>query len=261
MQIVVPPSALLAGSLHKRSDWMRAWNTRFVVLTTEALVWHREPSPGALEEAKKRTIVLHSAMNLSVKDGLLQLQQPGQGTLVFRAADDDETQVWLDKLRGLLDTLKSEGRASRWHALSCSALHSAPPFLELPHIGSRNLRQRQLAKLFFSVRHTSKPGGASPGGTSGAAEEVLLYLMRLPPAAAAWSPAECRAFQELLANICTADHPFLMGMLHAELLPAMCAAPPPPPPTHALALLDAARYQQLCPSTRRPAAHARPHLL
>ena len=72
MQIVVPPSALLAGSLYKRSDWMRSWNTRFVVLTTEALVWHREPTPGAQEEAKKRTIVLHSAMNLSVKDGLLQ---------------------------------------------------------------------------------------------------------------------------------------------------------------------------------------------
>ena len=67
MQIVVPCTALLAGSLDKRSEWMRSWNPRFVVLTTEALAWHREPSPGNHEEPKCRTAVLNSAMTFSVR--------------------------------------------------------------------------------------------------------------------------------------------------------------------------------------------------
>ena len=66
MQIVVPCTALLAGSLDKRSEWMRSWNPRFVVLTTEALAWHREPTPGNHEEPKRRTVVLNSAMTFSV---------------------------------------------------------------------------------------------------------------------------------------------------------------------------------------------------
>ena len=146
MQVSIDPNALFAGSLQKRSDWVRSWNPRFVVLTTEALVWHREPTQGSLkqDEDKQRTIVLNSAMTLTVRDGSLYLSQPGSSSLCFRAASEEETQVWLEKLRGVLDTLKAEGRASRWHALSCSQITSAPPFLELPHIGSRNLRQRQL---------------------------------------------------------------------------------------------------------------------
>ena len=88
-------------------------------------------------------------------------------------------------------------------------LTSAPPFLELPHIGSRNLRQRQLDKLFFTVRRHDE-----------AEEEMLLYMMRLPEGAVAWERAECHAFEELLEALRLADHPFLLNHLHAELLPA-----------------------------------------
>ena len=211
MQIVVPCTALLAGSLDKRSEWMRSWNPRFVVLTTEALAWHREPTPGNHEEPKRRTVVLNSAMTFSVRDGSLHLSQPGCTSLCFRAASDEETQVWLETLRDVVGTLKAEGRAARWHALSCvkQLLTSAPPFLELPHIGSRNLRQRQLDKLFFTVRRHDE-----------AEEEVLLYMMRLPEGAVAWASAEGHAFEELLEVLRLADHPFVMNHLHAELLPA-----------------------------------------
>ena len=141
MQIVVPCTALLAGSLDKRSEWMRSWNPRFVVLTTEALAWHREPTPGNHEEPKRRTVVLNSAMTFSVRDGSLHLSQPGCTSLCFRAASDEETQVWLETLRDVVGTLKAEGRAARWHALSCvkQLLTSAPPFLELP-ASRRNFR-------------------------------------------------------------------------------------------------------------------------
>ena len=92
--------------------------------------------------------------------------------------------MWLQTLRDVVGTLKAEGRAARWHALSCvkQLLTSAPPFLELPHIGSRNLRQRQLDKLFFTVRRYDE-----------AEEEMLLYMMRLPEGAVAWELGELRA--------------------------------------------------------------------
>ena len=169
---------------------------------------HREPSPGNHEEPKCRTAVLNSAMTFSVRDGSLHVSQPGRTSLCFRAASDEETQVWLQTLRDVVGTLKAEGRAARWHALSCvkQLLTSAPPFLELPHIGSRNLRQRQLDKLFFTVRRHDE-----------AEEEMLLYMMRLPEGAVAWERAECHAFEELLEALRLADHPFLLNPLPAEL--------------------------------------------
>ena len=38
----VASGALLAGPLHKRSEWLHTWNRRFCVLTTEELAWHRD---------------------------------------------------------------------------------------------------------------------------------------------------------------------------------------------------------------------------
>ena len=151
MQIVVPPSL---------------WRIALQAERLDALVEHAplcSPGAGAArarhqeqEEAKKRTIVLHSAMNLSVKTGCSSSSSRA-GTLVFRAADDGEARVWLDKLRGLLDTLKSEGRVAVARA-QLPALHSRPHFLELP----RWLAQpAPAARGSFSVRRL-RPGGASP---------------------------------------------------------------------------------------------------
>ena len=52
MQIVVPCTALLAGSLDKRSEWMRSWNPRFVVLTTEGAQAMVFPTAETLPELK-----------------------------------------------------------------------------------------------------------------------------------------------------------------------------------------------------------------
>ena len=38
--LAVAEGALIAGPLEKRSDWLRSWNKRFCVLTTEQLAWH-----------------------------------------------------------------------------------------------------------------------------------------------------------------------------------------------------------------------------
>ena len=115
MHIAVPCTALLAGSLSKRSEWMRSWNARFAVLTTEALVWHREPgSPevGTWERPKRRSVVLNSAMAFSVRDGTLYLSQPGVASLCFRAATDEETQVRPPHITGCSRTLLSEPRTA-----------------------------------------------------------------------------------------------------------------------------------------------------
>ena len=62
----VKQGALLAGPLLKRSDWLHLWNSRFAVLTTEALVWFRLVG-GDVDHAK--AIILHSGMHLAVRDG------------------------------------------------------------------------------------------------------------------------------------------------------------------------------------------------
>ena len=55
--------------------------------------------------------------------------------------------MWAQELKSLLSALCEEARAARLCVRENAALFSAPPFVEHPHAGSRNLRERRLAKV------------------------------------------------------------------------------------------------------------------
>ena len=57
--------------------------------------------------------------------------------------------MWAQQLTSLLGALLEEERAARLCVRENAALFSAPPFAEHPHAGSRNLRERRVAKVFY----------------------------------------------------------------------------------------------------------------
>ena len=57
--------------------------------------------------------------------------------------------MWHRTLRGLIDALDSASRVARLHVHEHASRFRPLPFAELPHIGSRNLREGELAKLFY----------------------------------------------------------------------------------------------------------------
>ena len=143
----VAAGALLAGAVLKRSEWLKHWNPRFVVLTTEQLCYYHAAGPnGGVGE--RRSILLTAGMTVSACDGGLCLSCVPP--FHFRCSSDAELQVWARELRSLLEGLTEEARAARLCVRENAALFSAPPFAEHPHAGSRNLRERRLSKLFYS---------------------------------------------------------------------------------------------------------------
>jgi len=143
----VAAGALLAGAVLKRSEWLKHWNPRFAVLTTEQLCYYHAAGPnGGVGE--RRSILLTAGMTVSACDGGLCLSCVPP--FHFRCSSDAELQVWARELRSLLEGLTEEARAARLCVRENAALFSAPPFAEHPHAGSRNLRERRLSKLFYS---------------------------------------------------------------------------------------------------------------
>ena len=243
----VAAGALLAGPLSKRSDWLHTWNKRFCVLTTEALSWHKDSGLEAVSDS--RVLRMHSKVHLRAKDGLLCIEhskdQPAP--LWFSAASEPELRVWHRTLRALVDSLDAAARIARVHIHENGSRFSAAPFTELPHTGSRNLREGRLAKPYFVCglepqRGPPRPARGGPSGSSGGAGssrvapapppgvtgpvvvagvagEVVMYLFSLPPATAAWNGEQRRAFRELMAAIAAADCPRLLPTLHTDVLP------------------------------------------
>ena len=68
----VAAGALLAGAVLKRSEWLKHWNPRFAVLTTEQLCYYRSASPKG-GEGERHAIPLAAGMTLSTCDGGLSL--------------------------------------------------------------------------------------------------------------------------------------------------------------------------------------------
>ena len=243
----VAAGALLAGPLSKRSDWLHTWNKRFCVLTTEALSWHKDSGLEAVSDS--RVLRMHSKVHLIAKDGTLCIMhskdQPAP--LWFSAASEPELRVWHRTLRALVDSLDAAARIARVHIHENGSRFSAAPFTELPHMGSRNLREGRLAKPYFVCglepqRRPPQPARGGPSGSSGGAGssrvapapppgvtgpvvvagvagEVVMYLFSLPPATAAWNGEQRRAFRELMAAIAAADCPRLLPTLHTDVLP------------------------------------------
>ena len=61
-----------------------------------------------------------------------------------------QLRVWAQQLKSLLGALLEEARAARLCVRDNATLFSAPPFGEHPHAGSRNLRERRLAKVLYT---------------------------------------------------------------------------------------------------------------
>ena len=213
--LAVAEGALIAGPLQKRSDWLRAWNTRFCVLTTEQLAWHpgpanSRPSGGGTAWQQQqaalggsgawRCIVLGSGVTVSTgADGALALHaSDARETLLFRGGSAAETEGWRAQLTALVETLQGEAKIARLHVRENAALFDARTFVEHPHIGSRNLRQRSLAKTYYACRLLNQKA------------EALLSLSRLPPPASSWGADEARAFGEILDALRRTEHPFLL---------------------------------------------------
>ena len=206
----VAAGALLAGAVLKRSEWLKRWNPRFAVLTTEQLYYYHSASPtGGVGE--RRAILLTAGMTVSACDGGLALSCVPP--FHFRCSSDAELRVWAQELKSLLGALREEARAARLCVRENAALFSAPPFVEHPHAGSRNLRERRLAKTFYTCAPANERAGKRGDAT------VLLSVMVLPPLALAWSADECRAFHGVLASMATSRTAsrFLLPPLHAEL--------------------------------------------
>ena len=143
----VAAGALLAGAVLKRSEWLKHWNPRFAVLTTEQLCYYRSASPKG-GEGERHAIPLAAGMTLSTCDGGLSLSCVPP--FHFRCSSDAELNVWAQQLRSLLSALQEEARAARLCVRENAPRFSAPPFAEHPHAGSRNLRDRAVTKCFYT---------------------------------------------------------------------------------------------------------------
>lgn len=178
----VAAGALLAGPLLKRSEWLHAWNKRFCILTTEELAWLPTDRAG-----EWRAVTLLSTLRLVVRDNTLVLipsSQPAQ-QFCFRAASEPELRMWHAQTCAILEGLQCEARLARLHLRESSARFSAP-FIEVPHIGSRNHHERSLRKLFFLCRRVEEsPPPTNAPSMGGAA--VCMYLLALPRGATGWS--------------------------------------------------------------------------
>ena len=171
----VAEGALIAGPLDKRSDFLRKWNSRFCVLTTEQLAWHvglsdgqgPAPASGGSKDGSANTrdavgggawrcVVITSGVALSVPgDGALTIKpSASRDVLSFRAGSHAEMESWHAQLQGLIETLQEEAKLARLHMREIATLFDTRAFSEHPHIGSRNLRQRSLcAQCLFSAPH------------------------------------------------------------------------------------------------------------
>ena len=165
---------------------------------------------------------------MTIRDGAcLVLQAPpedGGQALWFRAASPPELEVWQRELGDLLAGLQSEAALARLLARERRHVICMPPFVELPHAGSRNLRERRLAKTFY-LGVTPAEDQASWSSYLAAGDDAttrpplrVLSLTRLPHAG--WTATEHAAFERICRAVNEANHPFL---LPAHLLVTMAS--------------------------------------
>ena len=195
----VAAGALLAGPLAKRSEWLHSWNRRFCVLTTEELTWQSETALEGNSSTDTRSVRMHSGIRLVARDGVLMLQPSSDtaSSLWFSAASEPELRVWYRTLRTLLDELDSATRIARLHVHENASRFCTADFEEMPHLGARNLRERQLCKPFYVCTSEQQRGQPAPArgavpsaGASIAARahpNVVLYLLDMPPSTASWT--------------------------------------------------------------------------
>ena len=157
---------------------------------------------------------------MTIRDGAcLVLQAPpedGGQALWFRAASPPELQVWQRELGDLLAGLQSEAALARLLARERRHVICMPPFVELPHAGSRNLRERRHAKHFFTCTLASTRRRFGLVGPSAGAE-CCLSVTSLPPGAL---PPLLHSAGDLACEVLfvldSSRHPFLLPALLAE---------------------------------------------
>lgn len=196
----VKQGALLAGPLLKRSDWLHLWNSRFAVLTTEALVWFRLVG-GDVDHAK--AIILHSGMHLAVRDGAtLELLvdaapsleatasagAPVAAVLCFRASTAAELRSWQRVLGNVLRGLQESTEAAYRLCRHRNRLFAPSPLLELPHVGSRNALSKRVQKTSYIAEAASASDGpAAPQATDACGNALGAHILSVQPAHGAWS--------------------------------------------------------------------------
>ena len=200
----VAAGALHAGPLLKRSGW-RSWKKQFAVLTTEEIAWKTDDNDW-------QSLVFSSEIQAAVSDSTLSFP----ADLRFRAASEPELLMWHFLIGEVLERLAASYRIARRHAHE-SRTRLAHPFVEVPHAGSRNLRERSLSKLFYTCFALDQPivpdrplNSKSPA--------VWIYLLEAPGPSSNWLGEQWRAYRELCGVVASSGHPHLLPTRHVDVV-------------------------------------------
>lgn len=225
----VGEGALLAGELLKRSQWKHAWNRRFFVLTTEELIWFRSArceevrcSRGRFEGRERRALTIDARLAVSIKDGCLHVVGGGGGSsVIMQAPSEPILEAWRAALAKLARQACVGTRTARLLVRQHAGTLSAAAF-ELLHAGSRNMRERGLAKCFFTCQHITEGRRGLGRLVRGPrkTEEALLSLTALPADSPLLPEASRDAFGEIMAGLQDAAHPFFLRPIFAEARPS-----------------------------------------
>ena len=158
--------AVVAGALRKQSDWKKAWNARFFVLTSEGLCWFPPERANQLfcanwffadavggDERRHFALMSHVTVHL-VGDALKVLS--GKSSVSLQAASSAELLAWQAALEQIVVTLRMDLRLAHAFVHQRAALF-ASSCTESPHIGSRNLREHAVCKTFFVCARAARP--------------------------------------------------------------------------------------------------------
>jgi hypothetical protein len=184
---------------------LRSWKTRFAVLTTEEIAWKAD-------DGDWQSLVFSSEMQAAVSEGTLSLLPD----LRFRAASEPELLMWHFLIGEVLERLTASCRIARAHAHQCRS-RLAHPFVEVPHAGSRNLRERSLSKLFYTCFSLDQPVVAKPKVQS-PSPAVWIYLLEAPGPTTQWSGEQWRAYREVCDVLASSGHPHLLPTRQVDML-------------------------------------------
>jgi len=230
----VGKGALLAGSLRKRSDWLKEWNARFFVLTTNEIVWFSRSDIKELKCASwrfdttsssatdRRAITILSGVTAEIKGDIMVVTSAnGKDTIQVKAATEAELKAWRDAIEQVLLGLELDARLARTFVRERGLLFSDKGFEELPHTGSRNHLERSVRKTYYAcTKAAAKKSALSKmlgGGGDDDYKHLLMSLTTLPPNLLEWTEDQSIAFSNIVDAITQSAHPTLSPPTHQEL--------------------------------------------
>lgn len=112
-------------------------------------------------EGERRVIHVHRDMTIAVKggDALVISGGASAATVLVKAASEAELSVWHNALCALVYGLQQDGQVARLFLRERASLFSPQPSAEHPHMGSRNHRERAIAKTWYTAASAARKKG------------------------------------------------------------------------------------------------------